>query len=100
MEFLKNLFSFLRYQLLKSKNSAGQIFGFHRFPKNAVGRFLSVKSLMIFSLGTKLTFIGSTDFHSSDSGSQKIYFEKFYRIFLKCVVVCPLQLQGINNMWI
>ena len=32
-EFLKNSFSFSRYQLLKSKNSAGQILGFHRFPK-------------------------------------------------------------------
>ena len=32
-EFLKNSFSFSRYRLLKSKNSAGQILGFHRFPK-------------------------------------------------------------------
>ena len=30
----------------------GQIVGFHRFPKNIEGRFLSVTSLMIFSLGT------------------------------------------------
>ena len=32
-EFLKNSFSFSRYRLLKSKNSAGQILGFHRFPR-------------------------------------------------------------------
>ena len=30
---LKNSFSFSRYRLLKSKNSAGQILGFHRFLK-------------------------------------------------------------------
>ena len=30
---MKNSFSFSRYRLLKSKNSAGQILGFHRFPK-------------------------------------------------------------------
>ena len=59
-EFLKNLFSFSRYRLLKSKNSVGQILGFHRFSKNIVGRFLSLTSLMIFSLGTKLSFIGNT----------------------------------------
>ena len=40
------------------------------------------------------------DFLSSEPGFQKVYFEDFYRIFLKCVVVCPLELQGINNMWI
>ena len=32
-KFLKNSFSFSRYRLLKLKNSAGQILGFHRFPK-------------------------------------------------------------------
>ena len=32
-EFLKNSFLFLRYRLLKSKNYAGQILGFHRFPR-------------------------------------------------------------------
>ena len=40
--------------------SVGQILGFHLFPKNIVRRFLSVTSLMIFSLGTKLTFTGNT----------------------------------------
>ena len=40
------------------------------------------------------------DFLSSEPGSQKVYFEDFYRIFLKCVVVCPLKLQEVNNMWI
>ena len=53
-EFLKNSFSFSRYRLLKSKNTVGQILGFHRFPKNIVGRFLSVMPLMIFTLGTNL----------------------------------------------
>ena len=32
-KFLKNLFLFWRYRLLKLKNSVGQILGFHRFPK-------------------------------------------------------------------
>ena len=30
---MKNSFSFSRYRLLKSKNSAGQILGFHCFPR-------------------------------------------------------------------
>ena len=59
-EFLKNSFLFSRYCLLKSKNSAGQILGFDGFPKDTVRRFLSVTSLIIFTLGTKLTFIGNT----------------------------------------
>ena len=37
-EFLKNSFSFSRYRLLKSRNSAGQILGFHRFPKIIFGK--------------------------------------------------------------
>ena len=56
-EFLKNSFLFSRYRLLKSKSSVGQILGFHRFPKNIVGRFLSVTSLVIFALSVKLMFI-------------------------------------------
>ena len=39
------------------------------------------------------------DFLSSEPASQKVYFEDFSRIFVKCVVVCALELQGMNNMW-
>ena len=38
-EVLKNSFSFSRYRLLKLKNSAGQILGFHCFPKILPGDF-------------------------------------------------------------
>ena len=41
-----------------------------------------------------------TDFLSTELGSQKVYFEDFYRIFFKCVAAWPLELQGKNNMWI
>ena len=48
---------------------------FHRFPKNIVGRFLSVTSLMIFSLGHEADFrVEHTDFLPSEPGSQKVYF--------------------------
>ena len=40
-------------------------------------------SLMTFDLGTTLTFKERTDFLSSLPGFQKVYFEEFYRIFLK-----------------
>ena len=35
--FLKNLFSFSRYQPPESRTSAGSIFGFTRFPKIIIG---------------------------------------------------------------
>ena len=98
-EFLKNSFSFSRYRLLKSKNTAGQILGFHRFPKNIVGRFLSVMSLTIFTLGTNLTFMLKTRIFFLRSGLQ----ESFVGSFLQNIsrgVVCPEELQGISNMWI
>ena len=51
---------------------------FLSFSETIVGRFLSVTSLMTFTLGMKLTFIENTGIFF---GSQKVYFEDFYRIF-------------------
>ena len=79
------------------KNSAGQILGFHRSPKNIVGRFLSVTSLMIVSLSTKLTFIQNTRILFPQSRAPKKFILK---IFTEYFVVCPVELQGINNMLI
>ena len=75
----------------------GQILGFHRFPKNIVGRFLSVTSLMIFTLSTKLTFIWNTRILLSQSRAPRTVILK---IFTEYFVVYPVELQGINNMLI
>ena len=81
-EFLKNFFSFSKYRLLKGKNSAGQSLGFHRFLENIVWRFLSVTSLMIFTLESETDLhTEHKDFVSSEPGSQKVYLEDFYGIF-------------------
>ena len=90
------------HRLSKSKNSVGQILGFHCFSKNIVGRAISVCDVTddLWS-GNEADFHREhMDFLSSEPGSQKVYFGDFFRIFLKCVVVCPLKLQGIYNMWI
>ena len=91
---MKNSFSFSRYRLLKSKNSGENKFSvFIVFRKNIVGQFLSVTSLMIFALSTKLTFIWNTRILvSSEPGSQKVNFEDFYGIFLSL----PCGTQGIK----
>ena len=99
-EFLKNSFSFSRYRLLKSKNSVGHS-RFRSFSEKCC-RAISVCDVIddLYSQYKAEFHREDTDFLSSEPGSQKVYFEDFYRIFLKCVVVCPLELQGINNMWI
>ena len=84
---MKNSFSFSRYQLLKSKNSAGQIFGFHRFPKKYC-RAISVRDVTGSQYEADL-HMEHKDFVSSELGSQKVNFEDFYGIF-----------QGIDNMLI
>ena len=45
--FLKNLFSFSRYQPSKSGTSAGSILSFTRFPKIIIGKPSSVTSQVI-----------------------------------------------------
>ena len=56
---------------------------------------------MNFSLGMTLTFLGNTRiFFPQRVRVPESLFEDFYRIFLMGVVICPLGLQGINNMWI
>ena len=55
-----------------------QILRFHRFRKNIVGRFLSVTSLMIFSLGTKLTFIGNTQIFFPQSQTTRKFILKIF----------------------
>ena len=54
-------------------------------------------SLMIFTLEYEVDLhTEHEDFVSSEQGSQKVYFEDFTEYF----VVCPVELQGINNMLI
>ena len=79
---MKNSFSFSRYRLLKSKNSAGQILGFHRFPKKYR------RAISVFDVTDDLCSEYKADFHtehkdfvSSELGSQKVSFEDFYGIF-------------------
>ena len=94
-EFLKNSFSFSRYHLSKSKNSVGQIIGFYRFPKNIVGRFLSVTSLMISTLSTKLTFIQNTRILFPQSQASRKF---ILTIFMEYFVVYPVEPQERNSM--
>ena len=75
----------------------GQILGLHCFPKNTVGRFLSVMSLMIFTLSMKLTFIRTTRILFPQSRAPRKF---ILRIFKEYFVVCPVEFKGINNMLI
>ena len=71
----------------------GQILGFYRFRKNIVGRFLSVMSLMIFSLSgklTKLTFIWNTRILFPQSRAPR---KLILKIFTEYLVVCPVELK-------
>ena len=82
-EFLKNLFSFSRNRLLKSKNSAGQILGFHRFPKKYC-RAISVCDVTdddLYSQYEADLHTEHKDFVSSELGSQKVNFADFYVMF-------------------
>ena len=81
-EFLKNSFLFSRYRLLKSKNSAGQILGSHRFPKKYC-RTISVCDVTddLCSQYEADLHTKHKDFVSSELGSQKVNFEDFYGIF-------------------
>ena len=85
-EFLKNSFLFSRCWLLKSKNSARQILGFHRFPKKYC-RAISVCDATddLFSQ-CKADLHMYQGFCFSEPGSRKVNFEDFYGIF--CSLPC------------
>ena len=68
----------------------GQILGFHRFPKDIVGQFLSVMSLMIFTLSTNLTFIRNTRILFPQSRAPR---KLSLKIFMEYFVVCPVELE-------
>ena len=56
---------------------------------------------MIFTLGMKLTFIGDTGiFFLQSQALRKFILKIFTEFFVKWVVVCSVELEGINNMWI
>ena len=67
------------------------------FRKNIVGRFLSVTSLIIFTLSTKLIFIGNTSILFLQIWAPK---KLILRIFTEYFEVCPVELQEIDNMFI
>ena len=87
---MKNSFSFLRYRLLKSKNSGGQILGFHRFPKKYC-RAISVCDVTddLYSQYEADVSYRTKEFASKEPGPQIVNFEDFLGIFL----VCPVELQ-------
>ena len=89
-KFLKNSFSFSIYRLLKSKNSAGQILGFHRFPKKYS------RAISVCDVTDDLCSECKADLHtehkdsvSSEPGSQKV----ILKIFTEYFVVCPVELK-------
>ena len=94
---MKNSFSFSRYRLLKSKTSAVHILGFHRFPKKYC-RAITVCDVTndVYSqceahLHTepRILFCQSRDLR-----------KLILKIFTKYFVVCPLEPQRINDMFI
>ena len=94
---MKNSFSFSRYRLLKSKNSVGQILGFHRFPKKYCW------AIFVCDVTDDLFSQCEADLHTEP----RILFPQsraprklILKIFTEYFVVCPVELQGINNMLI
>ena len=91
---MKNSFSFSRYRLLKSKNSAGQILGFHRFPKKYCPAIsvCDVTDDLCSQCEADVSY-RTKEFVSTEPGSQIVNFEDFRGIFrsLPC---------GTSRMWI
>ena len=77
---MNNSLSFSRYRLLNSKNSAGQILGFHRFSEKYC-RTISVCDVTdnLYSEDEADLHREHKDFVSSEPGSQEVYFERFLR---------------------
>ena len=93
-EFLKNSFSFSRYRLLKSKNSAGQVLSFHRFPKKYF------RAISVCDVTDDLYSEYEANLHTNT----KILFPQsraprklILKIFMEHFVACPVELQGVNN---
>ena len=76
--------------MLKSKNSAGQILGFYRFPKK-YSRAISVCDVTddLYSECKADLHTEHKDSVSSEPGSQKV----ILKIFTEYFVVCPVELK-------
>ena len=88
---MKNSFSFSRYRLLKSKNSAGQILGFHRFPKKYC------RAISVCDVTDDLCSEWEADVHTEPRSlfpSSRAPREFILKIFKEYFVVCPVELQG------
>ena len=88
---MKNSFSFSRYRLLKSKNSAGQILGFHRFPKKYC------RAISVCDVTDDLCSEWEADVHTEPRSSfprRRAPREFILKIFKEYFVVCSVELQG------
>ena len=94
---MKNSFSFSRYPLLNLKNSAGQILGFHRFPRKIC------QAISVCDVTEDLYSQCEADFHTEPRmlfSQGRALRKLILKIFTEYFVGCPVELQGINNMLI
>ena len=90
-EVLKNSFSFSRYRVLKSKNSAGQILGFHRFPIKYCW------AISVCDVTDDLWSWCEADLHTKPRSlfpRSRAPRKFILKIFKEYFVVCLLELQG------